>query len=141
MVIASQRVRPKVAGPMTSSAKQSRCGDAVLDCFVASLLAMTEKALGSAHPDAAPHPAVAVPERPAPGPAAAGTDSRRTDHDAAAEEAVMMMMVVKAVVMVMMAEELRQFDARRRLGAARLVVAQHGDGVRNRLEEVGVTCG
>jgi hypothetical protein len=33
--IASQRVRPEVAGPMTSSAKQSRIGAKELDCFVA----------------------------------------------------------------------------------------------------------
>jgi hypothetical protein len=40
VVIASQRVRPELAGPMTGSAKQSSfC--ARLDCFVASLLAMT----------------------------------------------------------------------------------------------------
>jgi hypothetical protein len=40
-VIASQRVRPEVAGPMTSSAKQSSVAVQLLDCFVASLLAMT----------------------------------------------------------------------------------------------------
>src|ERR1700756_3388674 len=40
-VIASQRVRAK-RGPMTGSAKQSRATRAALDCFVASLLAMTE---------------------------------------------------------------------------------------------------
>jgi hypothetical protein len=39
-VIASQRVRPEVAGPMTGSAKQSSAARE-LDCFVASLLAMT----------------------------------------------------------------------------------------------------
>jgi hypothetical protein len=41
IVIASQRVRPEVAGPMTGSAKQSRAAILALDCFVASLLAMT----------------------------------------------------------------------------------------------------
>ena len=40
-VIASERVRPEVAGPMTGSAKQSSPRSAALDCFVASLLAMT----------------------------------------------------------------------------------------------------
>jgi hypothetical protein len=44
-VIASQRTRAKSRGPMTGSAKQSRAAcenrEAVLDCFVASLLAMT----------------------------------------------------------------------------------------------------
>src|SRR6266849_85575 len=40
-VIASQRVRPEVAGPMTIPAKQSRLGCG-LDCFVATLLAMTK---------------------------------------------------------------------------------------------------
>jgi phosphoribosylamine--glycine ligase len=39
-LIASQRVRPK-AGPMTGSAKQSSASKEELDCFVASLLAMT----------------------------------------------------------------------------------------------------
>jgi len=41
-VIASQRVRPEVAGPMTGFAKQSRA-ILILDCFVApvGLLAMT----------------------------------------------------------------------------------------------------
>src|ERR1700745_464644 len=39
-VIASQRVRAK-RGPMTGSAKQSRVSRETLDCFVASLLAMT----------------------------------------------------------------------------------------------------
>jgi hypothetical protein len=38
-VIASQRARPEVAGPMTGSAKQSRADEQ--DCFVALLLAMT----------------------------------------------------------------------------------------------------
>jgi len=33
--------RPEVAGPMTSSAKQSSAAAPFLDCFVASLLAMT----------------------------------------------------------------------------------------------------
>jgi hypothetical protein len=41
IVIASQRVRPEVAGPMTGSAKQSRAEYGSLDCFVAALLAMT----------------------------------------------------------------------------------------------------
>jgi hypothetical protein len=36
IVIASQRVRPQVAGPMTGSAKQSRVLREGLDCFVAS---------------------------------------------------------------------------------------------------------
>jgi hypothetical protein len=35
IVIASQRVRPEVAGPMTSSAKAIQCGGKDLDCFVA----------------------------------------------------------------------------------------------------------
>jgi hypothetical protein len=35
IVIASPRARPEVAGPMTGSAKQSRCGVG-LDCFVAT---------------------------------------------------------------------------------------------------------
>jgi hypothetical protein len=39
-VIASQRVRPEVVGPMTSSAKQSS-QRFELDCFVAALLAVT----------------------------------------------------------------------------------------------------
>src|SRR6516225_6312660 len=39
-VIASHRVRAK-RGPMTGSAKQSRAARGTLDCFVASLLAMT----------------------------------------------------------------------------------------------------
>ncbi len=39
LVIANQRVRPEVAGPMTGSAKQSK--PARMDCFVALLLAMT----------------------------------------------------------------------------------------------------
>jgi hypothetical protein len=41
VVIASQRVRPEVAGPTTSSAKQSGSRQRLPDCFVASLLAMT----------------------------------------------------------------------------------------------------
>ncbi len=40
-VIASQRPRAKSRGPMTRSAKQSSATRAALDCFVASLLAMT----------------------------------------------------------------------------------------------------
>jgi hypothetical protein len=40
VVIASQRVRAK-RGPMTGSAKQSSATLNTLDCFVASLLAMT----------------------------------------------------------------------------------------------------
>ena len=40
VVIASQRVRAK-RGTMTGSAKQSRATRSALDCFVASLLAMT----------------------------------------------------------------------------------------------------
>jgi hypothetical protein len=40
LVIASQRVRAEVAGPMTGSAKQSS-EKIALDCFVTSLLAMT----------------------------------------------------------------------------------------------------
>ncbi len=40
-VIASQRTRAKSRGPMTRSAKQSSATRAALDCFVASLLAMT----------------------------------------------------------------------------------------------------
>jgi len=39
-VIASQRVRPEVAGPMTDSAKQSRGRRKELDCFAS--LAMTK---------------------------------------------------------------------------------------------------
>jgi hypothetical protein len=39
-VIASQRVGEK-RRPMTGSAKQSRTAETGLDCFVASLLAMT----------------------------------------------------------------------------------------------------
>ena len=42
LVIASQRVRAK-RGPMTGSAKQSRIKRETLDCFVASLLAMTSE--------------------------------------------------------------------------------------------------
>ena len=57
-VIASQRVRPEVTGPMTSSAKQSSAAVSLcrttklariapLDCFVASLLAMTRQNSGA----------------------------------------------------------------------------------------------
>src|ERR1700747_912615 len=48
LVIASQRTRAKSRGQMTGSAKQSRAAcdsqEAVLDCFVATLLAMTKGA-------------------------------------------------------------------------------------------------
>jgi hypothetical protein len=40
IVIASQRVRP-LAGPMTGFTKQSSAAKEELDCFVATLLAMT----------------------------------------------------------------------------------------------------
>jgi hypothetical protein len=52
-VIASQRVRPEVAGPLASSAKQSAAERAKdLDCFVAllGLLAMTAAERGLSGP-------------------------------------------------------------------------------------------
>jgi hypothetical protein len=45
VVIASQRVRPEVAGPMTSSAKQSRLFEAFWIASSLSLLAMTIRQL------------------------------------------------------------------------------------------------
>jgi|ERR1700739_211108 hypothetical protein len=50
VVIASQRVRAK-RGTMTGSAKQSRATRSALDCFVASLLAMTEQQGPGLRPD------------------------------------------------------------------------------------------
>ena len=50
------------------------------------------------------------------------------------------MMMVVVVVMMVMAEELRKFDLRRLcLSAARLILAQRSDRVRNRLEQVSVS--
>jgi len=56
----------------------------------------------------------------------------------------MMVMVIKAVVvvvvvMMVMPEELREFDpGRLGLGARRLILPKHGDGIWHRLEQVGI---